>query len=108
MIAFLRDIDPNMELPANRVYQILQDKGIRYLYHANSVLTSCQFLRAGALLSRGTIERRELYQTDQSSDDIDYISHNMTSFFFTQWNPIVLCHRLSCLTRMGWWHVNSH
>ena len=60
-----------MELPINKVCQILQDEGVKHLYHANSVLTACQFLREGALLSRGIIERRKRYQTDQYSDGID-------------------------------------
>jgi hypothetical protein len=42
------------------------------IHHANSVLTSTQFLRNASLLSRGTIERRGLSQTAQSSDDLDY------------------------------------
>jgi hypothetical protein len=60
-----------MDLPSKKVFDILLDKGIRYLHHANSVVTSCQFLLNNALLSRGTIERRRLFQTPQSSDEQD-------------------------------------
>ena len=35
------------------------------------MITSCQFLRRGALLSRGTVERTGLYQTVQKSDQAD-------------------------------------
>jgi hypothetical protein len=43
----------------------------RGLYHANSVITSCQFLKHKALLSRGSVDRLELAQTDQYSDGDD-------------------------------------
>lgn len=60
-----------MEIPAKQVYGILKDNGVKAIYHANSVITSCQFLRAGSLLSRGTVERQGLYQSAQRSDQID-------------------------------------
>lgn len=60
-----------MELPSKPVYEVLAAAGVESIYHANSVITSCQFLRNRALLSRGTVERRGLYQTAQGSDDID-------------------------------------
>jgi hypothetical protein len=41
------------------------------VYHANSVLTSSQFIRSKSLLSRGNTERLNLKQTDQNSDEID-------------------------------------
>ena len=60
-----------MQIPSKVVHEVLTDNGVTDIHHANSVLTACQFLRAGALLSRGTIERRDLFQTAQSSDDLD-------------------------------------
>jgi len=60
-----------VEIPSKKVYKILKRKGVDYIYHANSVITACQFLRKGALLSRGTIERSGLYQTAQNSDETD-------------------------------------
>lgn len=60
-----------MYLSSKKAYKIFQDKGIDSLYHANSVMTSCQFLRHSALLSRGSVIRREIYQTPQKSDSID-------------------------------------
>ena len=60
-----------MELSASEVAAVLKSKGIKTLHHANSVITVCQFLRHGTLMSRGTIERRQLLQTAQSSDDDD-------------------------------------
>ncbi len=60
-----------MEIPSRQVYEVLKDAGVESIYHANSVLTACQFLRTGSLMSRGTVERKCLYQTPQSSDAID-------------------------------------
>ncbi len=60
-----------MEIPSRRVFEILKDKGIEYIHHANSVITSCQFLRKQSLMSRGTIDRAGLFQTEQKSDRID-------------------------------------
>src|SRR5436305_15178842 len=60
-----------MDLPSRRVFEVLKENGIDFIHHANAVISSCQFLRHGALLSRGTVERRGFYQTEQSSDDLD-------------------------------------
>lgn len=60
-----------MELLSKRVYEILKAKGVGTLHHANSVITSCQFLRAGSLVSRGSAQRNGMYQTPQKSDRID-------------------------------------
>ena len=60
-----------MDLIASKAFAVLKDKGVDRLYHANSVTTSCQFLRRAALLSRGFCERAALPQTAQASDDID-------------------------------------
>lgn len=60
-----------MELKSKEVYEVLSANDIDSLNHANSVITSCQFLRYGALISRGVIERKNWRQTPQSSDDID-------------------------------------
>jgi hypothetical protein len=53
------------------VYRVLQAKGVNTLHHANSVTTSCTFLRIGGLASRGYVEDRHLAQTPQYSDDGD-------------------------------------
>lgn len=60
-----------MDLPSKKVFDALLSKGVTELHHANSVLTSCEFLRSRSLLSRGTIERQKRFQTAQSSDDLD-------------------------------------
>lgn len=60
-----------MHIPSKHVFEALESEGITEIHHANSVATSCLFLRSEALLSRGTIERRGLKQTPQSSDALD-------------------------------------
>lgn len=60
-----------MEIASKKVYEILSNKGVDKIYHANSVITSCQFLRKGSLLSRGTIERNKMFQTPQKTDTAD-------------------------------------
>jgi len=60
-----------MELNSKKVYEIFHEKGIESLNHANSVITSCQFLRYGSLISRGVIERKKWRQTTQMSDSLD-------------------------------------
>ena len=60
-----------MDIPAKHVYEVLKDKGVDELYHANSIATACQFIRSRSLMSRGTVERLGVTQTPQTSDDID-------------------------------------
>lgn len=60
-----------MKIPSKAVYAAFKEKGIDHIYHANSVITSCQFLSSGSLLSRGTIARNGMHQTPQDSDEID-------------------------------------
>lgn len=60
-----------MDFSSKVVWDVLESKGVEKLHHANSVLTSCQFLRRKALLSRGTVQSLNLSQTDQYSDDAD-------------------------------------
>lgn len=60
-----------MDLPSKRVFECLLEKGISRLYHANSVLTACHFLRDGYLVSRGTVASLGIPQTPQQSDAAD-------------------------------------
>lgn len=60
-----------MELDAKQIRRVLQENGIRFLYHANTLVTPCSFLQEGALLSRSAVEKRHLDQTSQKSDPID-------------------------------------
>lgn len=71
-----------MEIPSKRVFDVLKANGVESIYHANSVITACQFLRASSLLSRGTVDRQRLYQTPQESDVIDQ-NHGIWFDIFT-------------------------
>jgi len=53
------------------VYEILREKGVERLHHANSVTTSCSFLALRGLASRGAVEAARLAQTAQDSDQLD-------------------------------------
>ncbi len=46
-------------------------KGVQSLYHANTVVTSLSFLKAGGLVSRAKAEQDQLPQTDQYTDVAD-------------------------------------
>jgi hypothetical protein len=60
-----------MKINNNELHKLLIDKGVTHFYHANTVATSITFIRKGGLLSRGDVERLNLYQTSQASDDKD-------------------------------------
>ncbi|MFC6100318.1 hypothetical protein [Olivibacter domesticus] len=60
-----------MHIPSKHVYEILVQKGVEYLFHANSVATASMFLKYRSLMSRGNTERNGLKQTPQTSDDVD-------------------------------------
>lgn len=53
------------------VHAVLMQKGISHLHHANTVTTSCSFLRSGGLVSRGLAVKLGVPQTPQDSDAID-------------------------------------
>jgi len=53
------------------IKQILINKGITRLYHANTVATACTFIKQHGLLSRGAVRDFGLYQTPQSTDISD-------------------------------------
>jgi DNA-directed RNA polymerase subunit RPC12/RpoP len=61
----------NVDLDAKKVHEILKQKGVRFLHHANTVLTSKTFLEYNALLSREQVSSKNLFQTKQDSDDKD-------------------------------------
>lgn len=71
-----------MKLNNKELYDLLIEKGIHHLYHANTVRTSRTYIEQGGLLSRGAVETKGLHQTRQSSDEIDKI--------FDVWNDVFL------------------
>ena len=56
---------------SSEVKQVLREKGVKYLYHANSVLTSISYLENGGLMSREYVEECDYPQTPQVTDDTD-------------------------------------
>ncbi len=58
-------------LPPRRLRNFLLERGVTEVFHANSVATSCHFIRENSLLSRGTVERLGLKQTSQYTDNAD-------------------------------------
>jgi hypothetical protein len=71
MVVFAGGVMEQYLLPGREIRAMLEEKGVEFLYHANTVLTSLTFLKAGALLSRGYVEANGLVQTEQRSDAED-------------------------------------
>lgn len=101
-----------MSLPAKHVYDVLKDKNVDTLYHANSVLTTCQFLNKGSIMSRGSVEQIGGYQTEQDSDRIDKRYGIWYDIFFdsidihsrgsraNKYGPVLLCFDIEIITRL--------
>lgn len=62
-----------MRLNNQELHEFLIQKEILALYHANTVGTSISYFSEGGLMSRGLVESKGLFQTPQSSDDIDKV-----------------------------------
>lgn len=71
----------NYALPSKEVYGILREKGLQYLYHANTVATALTFIKQNALLSRHYVEANNLVQTWQKSDAADKV-HDVWNHVF--------------------------
>lgn len=54
--------------------------------HANTVLTACTYIKEGGLLSRGEVERRNLQQTPQKSDEKDKEENVWNDIFLDRWD----------------------
>lgn len=64
------------------IKEILLEKGVKYLYHANTVETSLSFLKNGGLLSRGFCEDMGFPQTSQDTDETDKYYNIYNDIFF--------------------------
>jgi len=60
-----------MRLSNQELYDFFIEKEILALYHANTVGTAITYFNNGGLMSRGLVERAGLFQTIQSSDEVD-------------------------------------
>ncbi len=56
-----------MEILPKRIYEILKNKGVSSIYHANSVMASCSMLRNRSLLSPGSADKHGLFHSAQTS-----------------------------------------
>ena len=68
-------------LSSKGLHEILIEKKVDFLHHANTVLTSLTFIRQGCLLSRGTVQENNLLQTPQKSDEKDKLHEVWDSVF---------------------------
>lgn len=64
-------MDKKFFLPTSEIYALLAEKGVKNLFHANTVSTAITFINNDALLSRGFVEQNQLHQTLQKSDKED-------------------------------------
>ncbi|PLK43032.1 hypothetical protein [Emticicia sp. TH156] len=62
-----------MRLNNKELYEFFREKGITFLYHANTVSTTMTYLEQRGLLSRGLVEKKGFYQTPQTSDNDDKV-----------------------------------
>ncbi|SDZ30718.1 hypothetical protein SAMN05444506_11477 [Pseudomonas syringae] len=58
-------------MQAKEVYEVAQEKGIKHIYHANSLTTSISFLKLNSLASRKHVANSGLAQTSQYTDNSD-------------------------------------
>ena len=61
----------NLKINNLGLHQFFAEKNITHFHHANSLSTAASFIRENGLLSRGYVEKKGLFQTEQSSDEID-------------------------------------
>lgn len=60
-----------MRLNNKDFLELLIEKGVTHLHHANTVATSITFIENNGLLSRGDVADNGLFQTEQASDEDD-------------------------------------
>jgi len=71
-----------MEILPKRIYETLKDKGISSIYHPNSVIASCNFLKNRCIMSRGVVDKLGLFQTSQIPSQIGK-NHGIWNDVFT-------------------------
>ena len=62
--------------------EVLKNKKVHYLYHANTVVTAITFLENNGLYSRQAVEDKGLFQTPQVSDETDKFFGVYNDIFF--------------------------
>ncbi|MGR3810244.1 hypothetical protein [Jiulongibacter sp. NS-SX5] len=71
-----------MRLDNHQLHDLLIEKDIQVLYHANTLTTSITYFQQNGLLSRGAVEILGLNQTTQTSDEADKL--------LNVWNDVFL------------------
>jgi hypothetical protein len=71
-----------MRLDPIKLHRLFKERGITHLHHANTVATALTFIEQKGLLSRGAVDKHQLFQTPQSSDREDKR--------FNIWNDVFL------------------
>lgn len=106
-----------MSITTNETKQVLLDKGVKYLYHANTVATSLTFFSQGGLLSRGAVEERGLFQTFQGSDSLDKRLGVFNDIYFdsvdiharakdlNKYGPVTFVYSIDILDRLAGYEV---
>lgn len=96
---------------AEKLKNILYSKGIKHLYHANTVTTASTFLELGGLLSRQQVEEQGLKQTKQYTDrddkkygiwnDIffDFVDIHDRACNYNQYGPILFVFNVDVLSQ---------
>lgn len=92
---------------------LVNSRNMEFLYHANSVRTACTFFSCGGLLSRGTVQDRNLLQTPQYTDELDQrygiwydifldsSDHHFRSRNVNYYGPVLFKLSLNVLTCLG-------
>lgn len=100
-----------MRLDNQELNDLLIEKDILLLYHANTLATSITYLEQGGLLSRGEVDTRGLYQSPQKSDPIDKVVNVFNDIFLdtidlheyfnrqNHYGPILFCFEIDFLVK---------
>lgn len=62
---------PKFVLEGKAVHDVLSERRVKFLFHANTATTACAFLKLGGLASRQRVEKEGLKQTSQYTDALD-------------------------------------
>lgn len=60
-----------MSIDKRKLHSFFYVNGLKYLYHCNTIVTSCSFIQQGGLLSRRQVENRQLKHTPRISNSIN-------------------------------------
>lgn len=76
-----------MPIDKRKLHSFFYSSGYKYLYHCNTIATSCLFIKQGGLLSKRQIEKRKLNNTScidkeiNQSNDISFDTSDFKRFY---------------------------